>query len=166
MKRRSSSRIIWDRIDIVTRFFAFDFSWFCFIRCLPDFVFKKLTHSPVATSLNDNWSKKCQGDGGGSNLIRIFTSHLKIQMLHSYAETVKISCKDVMSRKKYDTFDLKLKLQILPLKFFLEYKLFYVTRNQLSVYGKLHLVCATACEPKTLLQSKIKPICHRKLQFA
>ena len=99
------------------------------------------------------------GDGGGSNLIRIFTSHLKKQMLHSYAETVKIGCKDVLSRKKYDTFDLKLKLQILPLKLFLEYKLFYVTRNKLSVNGKLHLEIFKSalqpanqkhCEPKTL----------------
>ena len=52
--------------------------------------------------------------------------------------------KTCFNRKKYDSsFDLKLKHQILPIKFFLEYKVLNYfmnfTSNQLPIFKKLHL---------------------------
>ena len=81
------------------------------------------------------------------------------------------SVKTCCNRKKYDNFsDLKLKHQILPIKFFLEYKVqnFFmkVISNQLPIFEKLHLPTSNlrySQRTKILLQSQNILICTRKL---
>ena len=79
--------------------------------------------------------------------------------------------KTCFNRKRYDSSsDLKLKHQILPIKFFLEYSLNYFmkrTSNQLPIFEKLHLPTSnlrySQRTKKILLQSQNKLICTRKL---
>ena len=76
-----------------------------------------------------------------------FISELEKQILQYNSEISKMGCKDVLQSQKYSSSsDLKEQKQILLVMFFL-YKLLHyfmkLTRNQLTVFQKLHLTTST-----------------------